>query len=311
MSVDVMKNYPSKDNKTSLRKSNKPIMEKKRRARINNCLTQLKTLVLESMKKDEKADILEMTVKYLRGIQRQQLSSVIASDPNIVSKYRAGYQECATEVTRYLNSTRNVEPDVKSRLVGHLSECLRTQSTCNGQYRTSPHHQSNIDVATPLSVHIPQNNSNFSPVANSNGLLVASSPQMQQNQTTCQPMLSASPVHNVQQTTNVSGQFQILPARNVYNGPIAIYMGNVNQSNSPSQNSIPVFTLHVPESKDVSPSHVEISKQADNAYPYSGKNTDSVIRARVHYHNERVYNEKLWRPVVTGYNGDTLYYFVI
>jgi hypothetical protein len=32
--------------------SNKPIMEKRRRARINNCLAQLKSLVLESMRKD-------------------------------------------------------------------------------------------------------------------------------------------------------------------------------------------------------------------------------------------------------------------
>lgn len=32
--------------------SNKPIMEKRRRARINNSLNDLKTLVLESMKKD-------------------------------------------------------------------------------------------------------------------------------------------------------------------------------------------------------------------------------------------------------------------
>lgn len=32
--------------------NNKPIMEKKRRARINNCLNELKTLILEALKKD-------------------------------------------------------------------------------------------------------------------------------------------------------------------------------------------------------------------------------------------------------------------
>lgn len=31
---------------------NKPIMEKKRRARINHCLNELKTLILDAMKKD-------------------------------------------------------------------------------------------------------------------------------------------------------------------------------------------------------------------------------------------------------------------
>lgn len=35
-----------------LLQSNKPIMEKRRRARINNCLNDLKTLILDAMKKD-------------------------------------------------------------------------------------------------------------------------------------------------------------------------------------------------------------------------------------------------------------------
>lgn len=61
------------------RKSNKPIMEKKRRARINNCLNQLKTLILESdhersrHSKLEKADILEMTVRYLQTLRAYHL----------------------------------------------------------------------------------------------------------------------------------------------------------------------------------------------------------------------------------------------
>uniref|UniRef100_A0A3P8WR05 BHLH domain-containing protein n=1 Tax=Cynoglossus semilaevis TaxID=244447 RepID=A0A3P8WR05_CYNSE len=61
--------------------SSKPIMEKRRRARINESLGQLKTLILDALKKDssrhsklEKADILEMTVKHLRNLQRHQLT---------------------------------------------------------------------------------------------------------------------------------------------------------------------------------------------------------------------------------------------
>ncbi|XP_030324326.1 transcription factor HES-1-like, partial [Calypte anna] len=63
------------------RKSSKPIMEKRRRARINESLGQLKTLILDALKKDssrhsklEKADILEMTVKHLRNLQRAQMT---------------------------------------------------------------------------------------------------------------------------------------------------------------------------------------------------------------------------------------------
>lgn len=38
--------------------SKKPLMEKRRRARINNCLVQLKSLVLQAMKKDVSTYIL-------------------------------------------------------------------------------------------------------------------------------------------------------------------------------------------------------------------------------------------------------------
>nr|CAD7404263.1 unnamed protein product [Timema cristinae] len=86
------------------RRSNKPIMEKRRRARINNCLNELKTLILDAMKKDparhsklEKADILEMTVKHLENLQRQQVAMSAATDPGVLNKFRAGFSECAGE----------------------------------------------------------------------------------------------------------------------------------------------------------------------------------------------------------------------
>uniref|UniRef100_A0A7N8YLM6 Hairy-related 8.2 n=1 Tax=Mastacembelus armatus TaxID=205130 RepID=A0A7N8YLM6_9TELE len=51
----------------------KPLIERKRRERINNCLDQLKETVIGAFRLDqnklEKADILEMTVKHLRNIQ--------------------------------------------------------------------------------------------------------------------------------------------------------------------------------------------------------------------------------------------------
>lgn len=115
-----------------MRRSNKPIMEKRRRARINNCLNDLKTLILEAMKKDpsrhsklEKADILEMTVKYLQSLQRQQMALAVATDPNVLSKYRAGFNECANEVSRFVSrSDYGVEPAIRTRLLNHLSSCL-------------------------------------------------------------------------------------------------------------------------------------------------------------------------------------------
>ncbi|KAK8397583.1 hypothetical protein O3P69_004390 [Scylla paramamosain] len=121
--------------KAELRKSNKPIMEKRRRARINTCLNELKTLILDAMRKDparhsklEKADILEMTVKHLQAVQRQQLAMAVAHDPAVLTKFRSGFTECAQEVTRYV-SRIEVEGGVRQRLLQHLGQCVSGLST--------------------------------------------------------------------------------------------------------------------------------------------------------------------------------------
>ncbi|XP_023243169.1 transcription factor HES-4-like [Centruroides sculpturatus] len=113
------------------RRSTKPIMEKRRRARINNSLTELKNLILDALKKDnarhsklEKADILEMTVKHLRNLQRHQITTAVMADPNAIGKYRSGFNECANEVNRYLNQVEGVDTAVKQRLLNHLANCL-------------------------------------------------------------------------------------------------------------------------------------------------------------------------------------------
>uniref|UniRef100_A0A1B6LSI8 BHLH domain-containing protein n=1 Tax=Graphocephala atropunctata TaxID=36148 RepID=A0A1B6LSI8_9HEMI len=117
--------------KAEQRRSNKPIMEKRRRARINHCLDELKSLILDAMNKDparhsklEKADILEMTVKHLQTIQRQQLSLAVGADPTVVQKFRTGFAECAGEVGRYIGRMEGVEPGVKQRLASHLNSCV-------------------------------------------------------------------------------------------------------------------------------------------------------------------------------------------
>ncbi|KAM9689016.1 transcription factor HES-4 isoform 2-T2 [Trichechus inunguis] len=113
------------------RKSSKPVMEKRRRARINESLAQLKTLILDALRKDssrhsklEKADILEMTVRHLQGLRRVQVTAALSADPAVLGKYRAGFNECLAEVSRFLASCEGVPVDVRSRLLGHLASCL-------------------------------------------------------------------------------------------------------------------------------------------------------------------------------------------
>lgn len=72
-----------------------------------------------------------MTVKHLQTIQRQQLSTAVATDPAVLTKFRSGFSECATEVSRYVNHLENVDPSVKQRLVSHLNNCVNNLQQVN------------------------------------------------------------------------------------------------------------------------------------------------------------------------------------
>ncbi|CAJ1085528.1 taste receptor type 1 member 1-like [Xyrichtys novacula] len=90
----------------------KPLMEKKRRARINKCLDQLKCLMENyysssiRKRKLEKADILELTVKHLRNLQKiQNCTAPSASD---FSDYQMGFRSCMANVNQYLMMADNL-----------------------------------------------------------------------------------------------------------------------------------------------------------------------------------------------------------
>merc|ERR1712008_245072 len=115
------------------RKVMKPLIERKRRARINACLDELKDLMVfalqtegESISKLEKADVLELTVKHLRKLKRQQMLTL---NPALdMDRFHAGYTTCATEVSRTLAST-GVDISIGSRLMSHLGHKLNTVET--------------------------------------------------------------------------------------------------------------------------------------------------------------------------------------
>uniref|UniRef100_H2TKB7 Hairy-related 9 n=1 Tax=Takifugu rubripes TaxID=31033 RepID=H2TKB7_TAKRU len=145
-------------NASEHRKSSKPIMEKRRRARINESLGQLKTLILDALKKDssrhsklEKADILEMTVKHLRNLQRVQMTA-LSADVTVLSKYRAGFNECMNEVTRFLSTSEGVNTEVRSRLLSHLSSCMGQMMSMNYQQQAA---SQQAHLAQPLHVQLP------------------------------------------------------------------------------------------------------------------------------------------------------------
>ncbi|KAM9358839.1 hairy-related 8.2 [Symphorus nematophorus] len=124
------------------RKLRKPLIERKRRERINNCLDQLKETVIGAFRLDqsklEKADILEMTVKHLQNIQSNKLN-----DPTISleaqQKYSTGYIQCMHEVHNMLLTCDWMDKTLGSRLLNHLLKSL-PRSCDERPHQSSPRH---------------------------------------------------------------------------------------------------------------------------------------------------------------------------
>ncbi|MEE6501491.1 hypothetical protein FKM82_004210 [Ascaphus truei] len=72
-----------------------------------------------------------MTVKHLRNLQRVQMTAALSTDPTVLGKYRAGFSECMNEVTRFLSTCEGVNTDVRTRLLGHLANCMNQINAMN------------------------------------------------------------------------------------------------------------------------------------------------------------------------------------
>ena len=126
------------------RKVMKPLLERKRRARINKCLDELKDLMVyavqsegEAIAKLEKADVLELTVRHLQKLKRQQM---LQANPALdMDRFRAGFTSCATEVSRCLASIPGVNIAIGTTLMSHLG--------------TSINSMDNNRVSSPLTVN--------------------------------------------------------------------------------------------------------------------------------------------------------------
>ncbi|XP_020287411.1 enhancer of split mbeta protein-like [Pseudomyrmex gracilis] len=130
--------YPHPVSRTyQYKKITKPLLERKRRARINRCLDELKDLMVdaletegENISKLEKADILELTVRHLQKLQASRpsgLSVTITNGDEISaeSRWQSGFGHCAAEACRFLSSLPGEAAD---RLARHLAAGLQKTS---------------------------------------------------------------------------------------------------------------------------------------------------------------------------------------
>lgn len=240
------------------RRATKPIMEKRRRARINQCLSELKTLILDALNKDpsrhsklEKADILEMTVRYLQNMQRQQMAAAISTDPTVLGKFRAGFNECAGEVSRYVERIEGTDLGMRQRLVSHLSHCVSSLNAAAAASTPppfpgmsslpgtgpSPSHQ---NPPPPGASNSPGNNNNNNSNGSNASVAGIAFPGM------TPPLLSQLQSLNVQIPggANSNGNFRMaalnfLPAAAVHAAALAAANGQSSTGNSDINNNNP------------------------------------------------------------------------
>jgi len=183
-----------------------------------------------------------MTVKHLRQLQRQQVSTAMTHDPNTVTKYKTGFTECANEVVRYLGSVQGVESDVRNRLVSHLSNVV---TRVNSQTMQDPQPQQ-------LNVQIPQVNPHMNAQNLANNCLLMPA-GVHASQLVLQQVQNVTGVSNVysqghqtsqqQQTTHLSPQF--CNSFQISTSPVtAVYLGQTQVQPSQTQqlSCSPVFT---------------------------------------------------------------------
>ncbi|XP_044075187.1 transcription cofactor HES-6 [Siniperca chuatsi] len=108
------------------RKMRKPLVEKKRRARINESLQELRVLIADAdlESKMENAEVLEMTVKRVESILQNRAQEMDAVNREACERFAAGYIQCMHDVHTFVSSCPGIDPAVAAELLNHLLESM-------------------------------------------------------------------------------------------------------------------------------------------------------------------------------------------
>ncbi|XP_020499409.1 transcription cofactor HES-6 [Labrus bergylta] len=108
------------------RKMRKPLVEKKRRARINESLQELRVLIAEAdlQSKMENAEVLEMTVKRVENILQNRAQEVDAVNREACERFAAGYIQCMHDVHTFVSSCPGIDTTIAAELLNHLLESM-------------------------------------------------------------------------------------------------------------------------------------------------------------------------------------------
>ncbi|XP_020913040.1 hairy/enhancer-of-split related with YRPW motif protein 1 [Exaiptasia diaphana] len=128
----------NEEEESKARKKRRGLIEKKRRDRINRCLTELRRLVPAAVDKQgsaklEKAEILQLTVEHLRNLRNIAKQETVLNTADFRS---VGFRECLNEVTTYLHNFQdpNYKDEHKGQLLTNLNAIIS-----HGPSHGSPH----------------------------------------------------------------------------------------------------------------------------------------------------------------------------
>ncbi|XP_028820041.1 hairy/enhancer-of-split related with YRPW motif protein 1 [Denticeps clupeoides] len=119
---------PSTTSQVQARKRRRGIIEKRRRDRINNSLSELRRLVPSAFEKQgsaklEKAEILQMTVDHLKMLHASGGKGYFDAHALAMDYRGLGFRECLAETARYLSIIEGLDgaDPLRIRLVSHLN----------------------------------------------------------------------------------------------------------------------------------------------------------------------------------------------
>ncbi|XP_076011225.1 hairy/enhancer-of-split related with YRPW motif protein 2 isoform X2 [Genypterus blacodes] len=151
---------PTATTQVMARKKRRGIIEKRRRDRINNSLSELRRIVPTAFEKQgsaklEKAEILQMTVDHLKMLQASGGKGYFDAHALALDFLSLGFRECVMEVSRYLSTVEGLDSSdpLRSRLISHLTSCAsqRDAAALTAMASFPPtHHQHHVQHPHPL-----------------------------------------------------------------------------------------------------------------------------------------------------------------
>ncbi|NXJ60657.1 HES6 protein, partial [Rostratula benghalensis] len=104
----------------------KPLVEKKRRARINESLQELRLLLADSefQAKLENAEVLELTVRRVQAVLERRSLEGGRLQREASERFAAGYIQCMHEVHTFVSGCPGIDATTAAELLNHLLESM-------------------------------------------------------------------------------------------------------------------------------------------------------------------------------------------